>query len=106
MFTPEWRKLTDTNGGQPEGSAGLFDFSPFPAFSLFAAIALVVASAVFYTHYKEVIDNQNWEVTNVSQLRAKSNLGYSFFLGIAALVANILGVKIIGGMTSCLTSTK
>ncbi|KAI6205689.1 hypothetical protein M3Y94_00820900 [Aphelenchoides besseyi] len=161
-FTPEWRKVTDTTSGQPDGSAGLFNFNcklsntedcaqlfnarptwekiviialivtmvlealaviwtvftffacccnkrailhPFSGFALFSAIGLIVALSIFYTHFKDQIDSQSWEVTNVSQLRGKSNLGYSFFLGCAALVANIIAI-VIGGLTSCLTSHK
>lgn len=27
MFTPEWRRITNTQGGSTDGSAGLFDFN-------------------------------------------------------------------------------
>lgn len=42
MFTPEWRKITNTQGGSSDGSVGLFDFScqlnnPNQCFTLFNA---------------------------------------------------------------------
>jgi hypothetical protein len=62
--------------------------------------------AFFYTHYKQEIDGQNWsQVTNFSQIRNNSNLGYSFFLGLAALVACIIGI-VFGGLLSCLVKNK
>jgi uncharacterized membrane protein YjgN (DUF898 family) len=79
---------------------------PLSGFALLSAVSLVIALLVFYTQYKQEIDNQNWnQLTNLSQIRQNSNLGYSFFLGCAALAACLIGI-VIGGLLSCLTKTK
>ncbi|KAI6191351.1 hypothetical protein M3Y97_00219000 [Aphelenchoides bicaudatus] len=158
MFTPEWRRVTNTQGGMTDGSVGLFDFNcklnnpndcfalfnarpawekaviiamivavvvealavlwtilsfftcccrknilhPLSGFALIAAIALIVALAVFYSQYKQQIDGQNWQqLANLSNIQNNSNLGYSFFLGCAALAGCIIGI-IIGALLSCM----
>lgn len=42
MFTPQWRRITNTQGGSQDGSVGLFDFNcqlnnPNDCFTLFNA---------------------------------------------------------------------
>jgi hypothetical protein len=80
---------------------------PLSGFALLSAIGLVVALAFFYSNYKNEIDGTNWGqfASNISNIQQNSNLGYSFFLGCAALAACIIAI-IVGGLLSCCVKNK
>ncbi|CAD5234203.1 unnamed protein product [Bursaphelenchus xylophilus] len=75
---------------------------PYAGFALCSLIALVLALAFFFAHYKDQIGGVS---TDLNSITGQANLGYSFYLGCGAAVANIIGL-VIGGLTSCLTSEK
>ncbi|KAI6197620.1 hypothetical protein M3Y94_01246300 [Aphelenchoides besseyi] len=79
---------------------------PLSAFAFFAAVALIVALGVFYARYTE--DDRELpgstadrlQLIELPKIHIKTRIGYSFYLGVGALAATLLGI-IFGGFLSC-----
>ncbi|CAD5229600.1 unnamed protein product [Bursaphelenchus okinawaensis] len=75
---------------------------PFSGFALTSFIALIVALAFFFAHYKDQIGQVT---TDINDIKSRANLGYSFYLGCGAAICDLVAL-VIGGLVSCLTKEK